>query len=323
MQTINGKRIIPIVFALDDNYVPFLSVSIKSILDNASSDNFYKFFVFNVGFKEDSKRRLSVYNTDISGIEFVDVSKCIEQISSKVCLRDYYSKATYYRFFIPKILSDYDKVIYIDSDTVLLKDIAGLYNQDIGDSVFGAIPDESVQIIKPFSDYTQEYLGVEGFKYFNAGVLLINVNSFNKNKIYEKFLDLLSNGVMFEVAQDQDYLNVLSYGKVKFIDRGWNKMPMGELPFKEEDIKLIHYNLSYKPWHFDGILYEKYFWDVAKTTDYYSEILQIKSNFSEEDKLKDESYSKHLMSLVVEKYNLAKSGKNEYRGYIDAVRTKD
>ena len=54
-----------------------------------------------------------------------------------------------------------------------------------------------------------------------------------------------------------------------------------------ENLKILHYNLSYKPWHFDNIMYQDYFWEYAKKTDYYDEIVRIKDEYTDEQRDKD------------------------------------
>ena len=54
-------------------------------------------------------------------------------------------------------------------------------------------------------------------------------------------------------------------------------MPIKVDGVNEEDLKLIHYNLAYKPWHFDNILYQDYFWKYAKETEFLEQIEEIKN----------------------------------------------
>ena len=79
---------IPLVFAVDDNYAPFLSVTLKSILVNSSKEFFYKIFVLNSGLSKEHFDKLSEYNTSNSSIEYVDVAKRLNAISEKLHLRD-------------------------------------------------------------------------------------------------------------------------------------------------------------------------------------------------------------------------------------------
>ena len=108
------KNIIPIVFSVDDNYVPFLAVALQSVKDNASEQNFYKVFVLNTEISDQNKKKLGCYNCDNMSISFIDVKSRMEKINKdKIHLRDYYSKAIYYRIFIPSLFPEYEKILYL------------------------------------------------------------------------------------------------------------------------------------------------------------------------------------------------------------------
>ena len=96
----NKAKEIPIVFAVDDNYAPFLAVALTSILENSNKNYFYKFFVLNTGVSEEHIKRLNAYNTPNSSIEFINVVDRLNSICYKLHLRDYYTQTIYYRFFI-------------------------------------------------------------------------------------------------------------------------------------------------------------------------------------------------------------------------------
>ena len=125
----------------------------------------------------------------------------------------------------------------------------------------------------------------------------MNLDEFRKFNFQEKFLYLLET-IKFTVAQDQDYLNRLCKGKVKIIDKAWDRMPIAIDDMKEEDIKVIHYNLAYKPWHFENVLYKAYFWKYAQKTEYYKQIEDIRKSYTEEERFKDMEQYKKLQDLA-------------------------
>ena len=129
----------------------------------------------------------------------------------------------------------------------------------------------------------------------------MNLDQLRKFKFQEKFIYLLTT-VRFSVAQDQDYLNRLCKGRVTLVDRQWDCMPLVNATTKREDIKLVHYNFAYKPWHFEDVLYKEFFWEYAKKTEFYDEILKIQSEYTEEQKFKDREAEKSLR-LLAEKEN--------------------
>ena len=294
----NNLEVIPIFFAVDDGYMPFLAVALESLIENSSKKYYYSIKVLYTNISEENKKKINKYKRENVNIEFVDLNYYIEKVKDKLYTRDYYTNTTYFRLFIANLYPQYNKAIYLDSDIVVLGDIAELYNQDIGDNLIAAAPDDVIQTIKVFQEYAEKVVGVADYRnYFNAGILLMNLDEFRKFNFQNKFLYLLET-IKFTVAQDQDYLNRLCKGKVKIIDKAWDTMPVGTETLEEKDLKIVHYNLADKPWHYDNIKYKEYFWKYAKKTEYYNEICKIKENYSEEERFKDMQQFKTLKDLA-------------------------
>ena len=311
-----NREVLPIFYAVDDDYLPFLAVSIHSLISNSSPNYDYYIKILYTNISEKNIIEIKKYEKENVKIEFVDLNYYIKKVENQLYTRDYYSKNTYFRLFIPELYPQYTKALYLDSDTVILGDIADLYNTDIGDNLVGAVPDESVQNIVEFQEYVEKVVGVASYKnYFNAGILVMNLDELRKFKFQEKFMYLLQT-VKFAVAQDQDYLNRLCKGRVRIISNVWDKMPIENKKIMIEDIKLVHYNLSFKPWYFDNILYDEFFWKYAKETTFYNQILDIKSNFSDEDKYKIMSVTKKVMALC-EKESSCVGDDRRYRAISD------
>lgn len=292
---------IPLFFATDDNYVPYLLVTLESIVNNASKNNEYIFYVLNNGIKEENITKVNKYNHDNFRVEFVNVAEKMEKVGSTLHTRDYYSKSTYYRLFIPSMFPEYDKVLYLDCDIAVLSDIADLYNTDLGDNLVGGVPDEAVNLTPEFILYVEKFLGVEASKYFNAGILLMNTKELRKINFENVFINLIGS-YTFNVAQDQDYLNVICKDRVCFVPQTWNKMPFPGSTIKEEDLNLIHYNLSFKPWHYKGIIYEDKFWNYAEKAGIKKDLEKIRDDFNEEMQAKDQAGGERLKQMA---YNQA------------------
>lgn len=290
----NKNKIVPIVFAVDNNYAPYLSVTIKSILENSSQDRLYRFFVLNTGISKEYEEKLIASTDEKSSIEFIDVDKRLNAITEKLPLRDYYTNTIYYRLFIPSLFPEYDKILYLDSDIVVLKDICEMFDTDITGKLVGAIREEVMTTVKVFSDYSEECLDVPHGEYFNSGVLLINAKAFREKDVEGQFVSLLKR-FKFVVAPDQDYLNVICNKNVHYFDLGWNKMPLKEVDFPTEQLKLVHYKLFYKPWFYKNVMYDEYFWKYAKKSPFYSEIVLVRERYGQEEIARDLIAYKNLM----------------------------
>lgn len=294
----NNLEVIPIFFAIDDGYMPFLAVALESLIDNASKNYYYSIKILYTNINEDNKRKINKYKRDNVNIEFVDLNYYIEKVKDKLYTRDYYTKTTYFRLFIANLYPQYNKAIYLDSDIVVLGDVSELYNIELGDNLIAAAPDDVIQTTRVFQEYAEKVVGVADYRnYFNAGILLMNLDEFRKFNFQEKFLYLLET-IKFTVAQDQDYLNRLCKGKVKIIDKGWDRMPIATDDYPKENIKIIHYNLADKPWRYDNIKYQEYFWKYAKKTEYYDFICKCKDEYTEAQRFADMQQYKNLKALA-------------------------
>ena len=314
----NNNKEIPIFFAIDDEYTPFLAVALKSLLDNASKEYNYCIKILHINVSEEHKNQIKKFEDENVNIEFVDLSYYIEKVKNKLYTRDYYTNTTYFRLFLPELYPQYNKVLYLDSDIIVLGDISELFNTDMGTNLVAAAPDDIIQKNKVFQDYAELVVGVAKYQhYFNAGVLLMNLDELRKFNFQEKFIYLLEK-VKFSVAQDQDYLNRLCKGRVTLVSHDWDVMPYVNDETKEEDIKLIHYNFAYKPWHFEDVTYNEYFWKYAKETEFYEEILKIKNSYTEEQKFRDKEAEKALAELA-NKENSCVGDDRKYKKVFDTI----
>lgn len=313
----NNLKVIPIFFAVDDGYVPFLAVALQSLIENSSVNYYYSIKILYTNIQEENKKNILKYERVNVKIEFVDLNYYIEDIKDKLFTRDYYTKTTYFRLFIPNLYPQYDKVLYLDSDIVILGDIAKLYNEDIGDNLVAAVPDDVIQTNKVFQEYVERVVGMATYKnYFNAGVLLMNLDEMRKFDFQNKFLYLLET-VKFAVVQDQDYLNRLCKGRTKLLETTWDRMPIPNNLIDEKDINLIHYNLIYKPCHFDNVLYENYFWDYAKKTEYFDELKKIKNEYTDEERFRDMEQYENLKKLAKKETECVGDDRKYYQKQVD------
>lgn len=295
------RQIIPIFFACDENFVKFMLVTMRSIMDNASEGNEYRLYVLNTGISEErqqSVQDLMAQREDFSA-EFVNVSPYLDELKNKLPLRDYYSMTTYYRLFIPDLYPQYDKVIYLDSDVVVLGDITEFYQYDLQGYYVGAIPDQLVVQLDVFGRYVEQVLGVDRNRYFNAGVMIMNCQSLRDSSFLDRFVDLV-NTYTFIVAQDQDYLNVICKDKVRFLPTCWNLEACSEIELSEDEIQLIHFNMAAKPWKYEDCVLGDYFWEYARKVSAYEEIRAVRDSVTEEDAELDEETSRQLFKICEE-----------------------
>ena len=181
------KNIIPVFFAVDDQYIPCLAVALLSLIENSSKRNKYEIKILYTNVSKENQNKIISYKTNNVSIEFVDVNNSINEIKDKLYTRDYFSQTTYFRLFIPELYPEYKKALYLDSDIVCLSDVADLYNTDMEDNLIVATSDGAVQELPIFQEYVEKVIGVADYNnYFNAGIILMNLDELRKFKFEEK-----------------------------------------------------------------------------------------------------------------------------------------
>lgn len=276
------NKTIPIIFAVDDAYIPFLAVTIQSLSDHINPKNQYILKVLYTKINEENKKKILKYANENISIEFVNVEKEIKKMESKLPVGYFYSSATYYRVLIPNLYPEYNKVLYLDADIVILEDVAKLYNTNIENYLLGCMPEPWIRKIKEFRVYAEKILGLSSYKkYFNAGIILMNLKELRAMNFEDVFLHLLES-TRYSFAQDQDYLNRICKGRVKYISSAWNAS--GYL-YKKDNPKIVHYTI-YKPWLIEDMPNNSYFWEAAKKTEFYDYIkgLMTKDSHKSGDK---------------------------------------
>ncbi len=277
-----NKPVIPIFYTADESYAPYLSVSIISLLKNASSEYAYEIYVVydKMSIRTLTKlKTLKVLREKDAKIHLKPMREVLDFLTERPNTRlnaSMFTLTIYYRIFIAQMFPQYNKGIYLDSDTVVVGDISEMYNVDLGKKLLGVVNDFSIKTNKPFMHYVEDYVGIPRDKYFNSGVLLLNLAELRRLRFDEHFLYLLVRYDFDTVAPDQDYLNAMCYGKVKLLPSKWDAMPAKDVPPMKEP-GIVHYNLYFKPWHYDDIDYEVYFWRYAAHSPFLKTINKVKA----------------------------------------------
>lgn len=285
---------IPIFFTTDDNYVPYLDTAIASLIENASKEYKYRIVVLNTGLEAENIALVKRNERPGFVIDFVDISEDVKGIKSRFKNVYHFSIVTYYRLFIASLFPQYDKIVYLDCDIIVLGDVSELYFREMGDNIIGAARDQYVAITDEFKLYAEKAVAVDPEGYISAGILLMNLAEFRKNRIEERFVDLICNYDFDLVDPDQAYLNFLCRGKILYLENGWNKAP---LPTECEGKKnIVHYALYKKPWQYDDVIDGEYFWHYAKKSPFYKTIRERREAFTDEDRKRSAEMAKEIVA---------------------------
>lgn len=172
------------------------------------------------------------------------------------------SMATYYRCMFSAILpDDVEKVLYLDCDIVVLGDISEFWNTDLSGCGAACIED-----IGKDEDERYERLHYDrSYSYFNAGVLLINLDYWREHKVDKQCVEYFQTYPERILFNDQDLLNVVLHKDKVFVPLKWNmqdgfyrygidKKVADWNNFREELLHpvILHYT-NKKPWNYDSM----------------------------------------------------------------------
>ncbi|MCD8067409.1 MAG: glycosyltransferase family 8 protein [Lachnospiraceae bacterium] len=282
---------IPVFFTVDDDYAPYLDCALRSMMENASGEYDYKIIVLEQDLGEEHKAWLAAAAKPPFEIQFIRMKDSYSWLTDRKenWLRcDYFTLTIYFRLFIADMFPQYDKGIYLDSDIVVPGDNSTPAAAARGDRRSGVCTDQAVLAVPELSHYAEQSIGVKSKDYFNSGIMVMNLKALREEKFADRFMRLLNTWHFDCIAPDQDYLNAICQGRVVLLDGEWDVMPpAGEGGALVKEPKLIHYNLFSKPWCYDGIAYEEYFWKYAEKSPFYQDILRHKESYSEEQKRSD------------------------------------
>ena len=289
---------IPIFFSTDDNYIPYLDIAISSLIENASREYEYRIIILNTGLEKSNIQKIAQNETRGFKIDFVNISEDVDRIRSRLKNVYHFSVVTYYRLFIASLFPQYDKVIYLDCDIVVLGDISKLYEVELGENIIGAAPEQYVRNTREFRLYAGRAIGVDPDGYVNAGVLLMNLAAFRANDIEGKFIELITAYGFDLLDPDQAYLNYLCRGRIHELPNCWNKEPM-LLPCDGEK-QIVHYALYKKPWQYDDVIDGEYFWHYAERSPFYAEICKARESFGDRERAQKDALAREILEHALD-----------------------
>jgi len=281
------KNKINICFVTDENYAPYMGVTITSILKNAKKNENFDFFIFDNDITETTKSKLKSLENQKVNINFVNVSHIIDKYEALENTVAHISKASYLKFAIADLLPNIDKIIYLDGDLIVKKSLAELYNIELKDNLIAAVEDVGYTY---WSQHNEE-LKLK-FKCMNSGVMLINCDLWRKENLSIKLLECAADHDKVGFGQDQPVLNYVLKDRVLFLPFKWNVQDTffrDEIELKNRNDKkeckyvkkhpiIIHYTYVKKPWDFPAMRKAEEYWKYYKMSPFYDSDLYKKAS---------------------------------------------
>lgn len=245
---------------IDNNYVRFCSIMLVSLFEN-NKDESFDIHIVTQDLSEEGQKTLKdiVCGQYKQRIYFYFVSTDLLN-DFPIDSTSHISISTYLRLFLSSVLpSSLSKVLYLDCDIIVRSSIAAFWNIDLTGYSIGCVEDM-------WSDKDENYsrLGYsKDFLYFNAGVLLINLDFWRQNHLEEEFTNYIKQNAEKLLFNDQDVLNGVLHDKKLFIPFKWNmqdgffrrrrrirKETWDELDKELCNPAILHFTGSKKPWHY-------------------------------------------------------------------------
>ncbi|MBR5598561.1 MAG: glycosyltransferase family 8 protein [Alphaproteobacteria bacterium] len=222
-------NVVNIAYMSDKKYLPYIMTSMYSLIKNKEKTSHYKIYVLAKDFDEEDVNKLKKLENEDVTITVKDIKEKDLNYTNLGRFKSY--KMAMQKIFISSHLEDIDKILYIDGDTLIQKDLTRLYNEDVS-SVYLAATKDGLMYQFPYH-ITEVELEWRGF-YFNTGVMLLNLNKIRQDDIVSQAIDYFHSHS--EVFGDQDVFNVVVKDKVKSLSYNYN---LNSTFFEEKDAEFL------------------------------------------------------------------------------------
>ena len=288
-----------IVFSFDNKYCKYFAVLLKSLIENSHGEKF-DIIVFNSDITENNRKHLFNMLPDNFSLRFFDISHFISTNFPEIKLKSInnWSIEIYNRIFIPLLMPLYKKVLYLDTDIIINQPLTELFNIDFENNQILAVKDATAQIlyIKEFKERYEHIKNCLGIKeetdYFNSGMIMFNIPAIDKRGYKYSIEQAFKQEKL--LYPDQDILNIIFENKVKLISSKWNFCCgifiwnknfvsylkddyLSDITSSLKNPGIIHYISPRKPWNLELELYYDLFWEYARKTAFYEDILYIRN----------------------------------------------
>lgn len=245
----------------NEKLAPMFGVVMTSVGVNVKSDDVMMYLLHN-GLKDKTIKRLhKIADRFHVGLKLLEIDQNILKdcpVNNKI---HYADVMMYARLLLPSMLTDLDKVIYLDCDLVVNKDLNDLWDTDVNDVAVAMCPDYQYN-----NEEILKRLGIQGSNYLNSGVIFMNLDYWRKHNIQNKVLTYIVNNRDKIIYPDQDALNVILNDERIELPIKYNVTPYHlyrnleyfpenrhlEITEARESPVIFHYMGPTKPWSLGG-----------------------------------------------------------------------
>lgn len=278
---------IPVVAISDDKLAFALGALFVNLCETADKDTFYELTALvSPDFGTENQTKIESIAVRYSGrcsVQIIRMDSRFDKIKNET---GYIANACAYKMCLAEVLPEYDKVVYLDTDLLIFRDLSALYQTDLGDNYIGGVFSLEHYLNR------RELAGLlqipDMASYVNAGVLLFNLKKIREDGIEAKLQTLIGS---YKDSVDQHIFNKICYGHIAFLNPQWNVfqssknlfqsdrvligMTRGECKRISEEPWIFHYTGQQKPWLFYNIDYAWIWLTYYKKTPYVGDALSL------------------------------------------------
>ena len=290
------KNYINVSYAFDGNYHYIAHVSMKSIMLSQEKTTFINFYMLVSNINDEQKEVINKICLEHENckIIYIDMGDQFKELYIPKDNMAVWSTANFYRVKLQDLLPNEHKILYLDTDTLIYKDLTKLYNYNITGKYYVGMPE--YKDIYYFLQYKEKFKN-----FINTGVVLCNLDELRKLNFTNKFVEFFNKynkKIKFPV---NDATNIITHEKNgyfepeyvvigfcnekeihKYYKRMSLKMNVTEVINAYNDPYVYHLITKVKPWRdiptIDGLVcFEPMirFYEMAKKTVYFHKILEL------------------------------------------------
>ena len=240
VQTILYKN--SIVTSFDENYMEYAKVMVKTLSENYNGLDRLSLYCLVPDYLIDKEKEF-VSSLDVTNLNIS--FKCSEKLKDlDVYNSGWFTKNAWHRLFLASVLPEEQRIVYIDPDCMVLRDISPLLNYPMYSS-FVACPQDD------FSKHCEVSFGSPDIPYINDGVFITDLNFWRENDMESKMLSYLSKNGQTEFV-DQDIISISMLPFISPLPVTFNFIVARlELYNNTPSPMIVHFNGPEKPWKFN------------------------------------------------------------------------
>lgn len=209
-------KVLNIAYSFDDGYAQHAGISILSLLENNQDIEHIVFYIITNALSKENRNRIETiirqYNREF---QYLDLDK----LTSELKISTGFNRSAYGRIFLPTVVPA-DSILYIDSDTVIIGSLKGLFDIDMSDRLVAGVQDS-------VNSYYVANIGLNNsHRYINdGGIIVLNLDLWRKMGVVKKCIDFIYKFNGNPPHNDQGTINYVCAGYIEILPASYNVMP--------------------------------------------------------------------------------------------------